>query len=467
MCRKLRVSVCPICLVCTLGFGGVALPVAQSASQFVESLRKSRLLTAEEVEAAVEKLDVCSDDGAIPTAKAFVKGGFLTRLQASRLLEGQYRGFFIDHFRIDDILGSGGMGWVYSATNLETKEKVAIKMLTEKNDQDPGLLTRFKLEARAGLMLDHEALVRTQLMGQTPGLFGDIHYMVMDQVEGIGVDEFVAMLHGPIKWKLACHIAYYAGAGLHHAHRKGLIHRDIKPSNILVDQSGTARVLDFGLSQVSNSDHSDEFSLAMIFGQDCLGTADYIAPEQASDSFTIDHRADIYSLGATLYYMLTGQIMFPDCKSRAEKIEAQKNRMPTRIRKLQPDVPAEVEAIVARMLAKTPADRYPTAKIMCSKLVKYSKPSNIRFDFQQVLDRRYKIAKQREKLLAERAKQLAEQANQTNAAESAPGRSAPSAVETDISRDTELNAPVDRRPMPAQPLESPSLEAVDSMRREG
>ena len=456
-----------ICYTGTLGFGGVTLSVAQSASQFIESLRKSRLLTTEEVDAAVEQLDVCSDDGAIPTAKSFVRGGILTRLQASRLLEGQHRGFFIEHFRIDDILGSGGMGWVYSATNLETKEKVAIKMLTEKNDQNPGLLTRFKLEARAGLMVNHEAVVRTLLMGHTQGLFGDIHYMVMDQVEGIGVDEFVAMLGGPIKWKLACHIAYYAGAGLHHAHRKGLIHRDIKPSNILVDTAGTARVLDFGLSHVSNSDQSDEFSLAMIFGQDCLGTADYIAPEQASDSFTIDHRADVYSLGATLYYMLTGQIMFPDCKSRAEKIEAQKHRTPEGIRKLRPEVPVEVEAIVNRMLAKNPCDRFPTAKIMCSKLVKYARPSNIRFDFQKVLDRRYTIAKQREKLLADRARQLAAQANQTNSANHSPTRTAPSAVETDIHKDTELNAPVDRRPMPAQPIDSPSIEAVESLRQDG
>jgi len=456
-----------ICYTGTLGFGGVTLSVAQSASQFIESLRKSRLLTTEEVDAAVEQLDVCSDDGAIPAAKSFVRGGILTRLQASRLLEGQHRGFFIEHFRIDDILGSGGMGWVYSATNLETKEKVAIKMLTEKNDQNPGLLTRFKLEARAGLMVNHEAVVRTLLMGHTQGLFGDIHYMVMDQVEGIGVDEFVAMLGGPIKWKLACHIAYYAGAGLHHAHRKGLIHRDIKPSNILVDTAGTARVLDFGLSHVSNSDQSDEFSLAMIFGQDCLGTADYIAPEQASDSFTIDHRADVYSLGATLYYMLTGQIMFPDCKSRAEKIEAQKHRTPEGIRKLRPEVPVEVEAIVNRMLAKNPCDRFPTAKIMCSKLVKYARPSNIRFDFQKVLDRRYTIAKQREKLLAERARQLAAQANQTNSANHSPTRTAPSAVETDIHKDTELNAPVDRRPMPAQPIDSPSIEAVELLRQDG
>ena len=126
--------------------------------------------------------------------------------------------------------------------------------------------------------------------------------------------------------------------------------------------------------------------------------------------------------------MLTGQVMFPDCKSRAEKINAKKNRTPVRVRTLQPEVPAEVEAIVNRMLAKNPADRYPTAKIMCSKLVKFSKPSNIRFDFQKVLDRRYTIAKQREKILAERAQQLAEQTNQSTATEVRPASTPPSAI---------------------------------------
>ena len=436
--------------------------VAQSASQFLEMLERSRLLTAEELEAAVETLDVCDDDGPIPTAKAFVRGGYITRLQASRLLEGQHRGFFIDHFRIDDILGSGGMGWVYSATNLETNEKVAIKMLCEQNDRDAGLLTRFKLEARAGLMLKHEAVVRTQLMGHTQGLFGDIHYMVMDYVAGIGVDEFVALLGSPINWRLACHIAYHAGAGLHHAHRKGLIHRDVKPSNILVDNIASARVLDFGLSQVSQSDRSDEFSLAMIFGQDCLGTADYIAPEQATDSFTIDHRADIYALGATLYYMLTGGVLFGDCKTRAEKIDAQKNRTPVSIRQIAPDVPVEVERIVNRMLAKNPDDRYATAKIMCSELVKYAKPSNIRFDFQKVLDRRYTIAKQREKLLNDRAKRPAQQTSLTVCSlDSQATRTSASAIETAIRKDTEFVIAPEQPGTAPLPADSPLTEAVD------
>lgn len=439
------------------------MAIAQFASQFLEMLEQSRLLTVEEIEAAIEALDVCEDDSAIPTAKAFVRGKYLTRLQASRLLEGEYRGFFIDNFRIDDILGSGGMGWVYSATNLDTNEKVALKMLCQQNDHDAGLLMRFKLEARAGLMLDHEAIVRTQLMGHTQGLYGDIHYMVMDYVAGIGVDEFVSLLGGPIKWRLACHIAYHAGAGLHHAHRKGLIHRDVKPSNILVDSTSSAKVLDFGLSQVSKSDESDEFSLAMIFGQDCLGTADYIAPEQAVDSFNIDHRADIYSLGGTLFYMLTGRVMFEDCKSRTEKIDAQQTREPIRLRALQPDVPVEVENIVNRMLAKNPDDRFDNAKIMCSELVKYASPSNISFDFQKVLDRRFSIAKQRQKLLSARAKRTEQQTSLTVCAlDSQAVRTSASAIETTIRKDTEFTDPA-KRPGTTEepkPQESPLIDSV-------
>ena len=200
----------------------------------------------------------------------------------------------------------------------------------------------------------------------------------------------------------------------------------------------------------------------MIFGQDCLGTADYIAPEQATDSFTIDHRADIYALGATLYYMLTGGVLFGDCKTRAEKIDAQKNRTPVSIRQIAPDVPVEVERIVNRMLAKNPDDRYATAKIMCSELVKYAKPSNIRFDFQKVLDRRYTIAKQREKLLNDRAKRPAQQTSLTVCSlDSQATRTSASAIETAIRKDTEFVIAPEQPGTAPLPADSPLTEAVD------
>ena len=375
------------------------------ASEFLKHLKQSKLLTAAEIHAALEKLQLPPDSTADAMAKAFVKAGLLTRLQVTRLLEGRTRGFFIDHYRIEDVLGSGGMGWVYIARDLKTGDDVALKMLCEQSEMDAGLLTRFKLEAEAGQRLDHQAIIRTRATGKAIGLYGDIHYMVMDLVRGVGIDEFVS-LAGPVAWPLACHIVRHVAAGLHHAHRQGLVHRDMKPSNVLIDAESNARVLDFGLSIASQSAQDDEFSLAMIFGQDCLGTADYIAPEQSMDSFKVDRRADIYSLGATMYFMLSGQVLFPQYKTRSEKIEAQQHEAPRPIRELVPDLPEPVSLILHRMLAKDRENRFETARGVSMALMPFAKPKHVTFDFQKILDRRCILAQQRQKLQDERAKRV-------------------------------------------------------------
>lgn len=414
------------------------MAVAQAASEFLHFLERSRLLTPEQIRDAAGRLGVREDDPVVPLAKKFVKAGVLTRLQASRLLEGHYRGFFLDHFKIEEILGSGGMGWVYIARDMQTDEQVALKMLCEQNEKDVGLLTRFQLEAKAGMMLDHQAVVKTRTIGQTSGLYGDVHYAVMDFFQGVGVDEFVA-LGGRVKPSLACHIALYAAAGLHHGHNRGLIHRDVKPANILVDTYGNARIIDFGLSLASQEDQGDEFSLAMIFGHDCLGTADYIAPEQSTDSFNVDARADVYSLGATFYFMLTGQVMFPERRTRHQKILAQQSEEPVRVRELVPEIPADIERILNRMIAKDPNARFRTAKAVCHALQTHAKPTRIRFDFQQILDRRYAIAQQRYQLLNDQAKQKVRQTTLSECSlDSKTTRPAESVIDTDVSRDTEV-----------------------------
>lgn len=417
------------------------MAVAQAASEFLHYLERSRLLTAEQIRDAAGRLEIRPNDPVVPLAKKFVKAGILTRLQVSRLLEGHYRGFFLDHYRIEEILGSGGMGWVYIARDMETDEEVALKMLCEKNEKDVGLLTRFRLEAEAGMMLDHQAIVKTRTISQTTGLYGDVHYAVMDLFKGVGVDEFVSMV-GKIKPSLACHIVRYAAAGLHHGHNRGLIHRDVKPANILVDTYSNARIIDFGLSLVSKDDHGDdgdEFSLAMIFGHDCLGTADYIAPEQSKDSYNVDARADVYSLGATFYFMLTGQVMFPERRTRHQKILAQQSEEPPRVRELVPDIPAGVEQILNRMIAKDPNARYRTAKGVCLALQKFAKPTRVRFNFHQILDRRYAIAQQRFKLLNEQAQQKVRQTTLSECSlDSKTTRPSESVVDTEVARDTDV-----------------------------
>jgi serine/threonine-protein kinase len=316
-------------------------------------------------------------------------------------------------------------------------------MLCEQNSEDAGLVTRFRLEAEAGRRLNHPAIIRTRDAGTSPGLYGQVHYMVMDLVRGVGVDEFVA-LGGPIAWPVACHIAQHVAAGLHHAHRNGLVHRDLKPSNILVDELSNAHILDFGLSVASQSELGDEFSLAMIFGQDCLGTADYIAPEQARDSFQVDRRADLYSLGATMYFMLAGRVLFPDCEKRSEKLEAHWNREPQPIGELVPGLPAGVAQIVHKLLAKDREQRFATAREVAVALQPFAEPKKVTFNFQQILDRRFAIARQRERLWDARAKRAAAASGlSVCSVDSKATRPTQAQMETVIRKDTKLGTKAD------------------------
>ncbi len=429
----------------------VSVTTLAHLSDFIQNLEESKLLSPERFEAALAFIATLPEheaDDPAAVAKALNKEQFLSRLQSQRLLEGRTRGFFINQYRIDEILGSGGMGWVYVARDLKRDEDVALKMLCEQNEQDAGLLARFQLEAEAGARLNHPAIIRTREVGEAPGLYGKVHYLVMDMVQGVGVDELVA-LGGPTAWPVASHIVRQVAEGLQHAHQQGLVHRDIKPANVLVDADNNAHILDFGLSVASQSEQSAEFSLAMIFGQDCLGTADYIAPEQARDSFGVDHRADLYSLGAMLYFMLAGKVLFPDQKTRAAKIDAHWNLEPRPIRELVPKVPEELARIVHQMLAKSPDQRFRAAQEIADALQPFAKPKKIHFEFQQILNRRFLIAQLRQK-------QFDEQSQRTSAAsslsvctlDSKVMRPSLAQMETEIRKDTQVGIK-DHVPVPS------------------
>lgn len=326
--------------------------------------------------------------------KSLMLQGLLTRFQADWLMTGEFVEFSIDRYRVIQILGTGGMGWLYVARDEQTGEKVALKVISKEQDRE--YLTRFKLEARAGLMLKHPHIVRTDRIDETP----DIIFVVMELVEGITLQELV-ILNKFIPWQQACSFARQSAEGLRHAHSKGLVHRDVKPANLLIEQDGKVKLLDFGLALLEKDE--DEFSLAMISGQDCVGTADYIAPEQTLDSFTVDSRADIYSLGCTLYAALTGAVPFP-AETVSQKLRAHRSRDPRSIRDFRPEVPVEVEAIVKKMMARELNDRFQTAADVAKALAPYSRRSPAEFDFQEVLKNRVLEAKQRIAMLRERRK---------------------------------------------------------------
>ncbi len=360
----------------------------QVALAFLELLEKSKLLTPEEVADAIARHRFKPDQDPRLVAQTLMKDRLLTRFQASQLLKGRYRGFVIDGYKLLEILGAGGMGMVYVALDTQSGRRVAIKLLTETGQLDAGVRARFEMEARAGRLLEHPNIVRTFAFGRSE----ELDYIVMELVEAISLEEYIR-LQRRVAHPQACSFMCQASLGLEHAHNQGMIHRDVKPANLLVDRSGGVKILDFGLALVADHEGS-EFSLARIFGQDRVGTADFTSPEQTLDSFTVDVRADVYSLGCTLYTTLAGQVPFP-YDTVKKKLEAHRGVQPWPIQELAPDVPDALADVLERMMAKSPDDRFADMGEVRQALEPFAERRPVHFDFARILTDRIAMAKRR------------------------------------------------------------------------
>jgi serine/threonine protein kinase len=329
------------------------MPAPTTASEFVDLVLKSGVVEESRVREFLKKL--AETGGGIPPDPARLAGlmvhdGLLTYFQAEQILQGKYKRFTIGKYKVLEKIGSGGMGQVFLCEHILMRRKVAIKVLPTTKAQDPAGLERFYREARAIAAVDHPNLVRAYDIDQAENL----HFLVMEYVDGVSLQELVKKI-GPLPVLRACHYIYGAAVGLNHVHEIGLIHRDIKPSNILVDRNGMVKILDLGLARFFHD--SDE--LTKKYDENILGTADYLSPEQAVDSHTVDIRTDIYSLGATFYYLLTGQPPFPE-GTVTQKLIWHQTRDPKPISAFRADVPPEIIAIIDKMMRKKPQERYQT-----------------------------------------------------------------------------------------------------------
>jgi len=349
---------------------------------FWQQLTKSGLLSSGQIASVSRDLAKRKIHADTDAAAYLVRRGILTQYQVDRLLEGRSRGFFFDQYRVLDLLGAGGMGWVYRAADSRTNEVVALKVLLDRHKEDRGMLARFQQEARAGQVLNHPHIVRTRSTGSAGGLL----YMILDFVEGPSLLELLLRCRR-LPWAQACDMARQAALGLDHAHRAGWVHRDVKPQNLLLDRQGHLKLLDFGLAMMREGEGGDEFSMAMIFGHECIGTPAYMAPEQATDSLTADGRSDIYGLGCTLFAALTGDTPFP-LRTPAEVVKAHQTQPPRSVRDLVPEIPVDVARIVAKMLAKNPDERYQTAAEVAAALEPWSRAEPLEFDFKEILTER-------------------------------------------------------------------------------
>jgi serine/threonine protein kinase len=300
-------------------------------------------------------------------AQQLIREGLLTLFQAEQFLQGKYKGFHLGGYRILDRLGAGGAGTVYLAEHEVMRRKVAIKVLPTPFAEDKELLERFHLEARAAALLDHPNVVHVLDYRSE----GPLHFIVMEYIEGPNLQQMVNR-RGSLPIALACDYIRQAAIGLQHAHEAGLVHRDVKPANLLVASDGLVKVLDLGLARYEpeGADSvTQRFNNRMV-----LGTADYLAPEQALNLHNVDARADVYSLGATLFTLLAGRPPFHE-GSLGQKLMWHQMREPPAVTQFRPDVPAKLAVIVAKMLAKRPEDRFQSALEVIETLTSWADPT--------------------------------------------------------------------------------------------
>jgi serine/threonine protein kinase len=341
--------------------------VSSSFTLFLDCVRKSGLVDVQRFEEYVRQWRAADARGAdpVPLADALIRDGLLTRFQADQLLRGKYRNFVISgKYRLLECLGSGGMGSVYLCEHVVMRRRVAIKVLPASHAQDPSLLERFYREARAAAHLHHPHIVAAHDIDHD----GKLHFLVMEYVDGSSLEQVVRR-SGALDPLRAAHHIRQAALGLQHAHEHGLVHRDIKPANLIVDRGGTVKILDMGLARFFNDD-TDKIT-QKYDSRHVLGTADFLAPEQALDSHNVDIRADIYSLGMTCYFLLTGAYPFQE-GSVAQKLMWHQLRQPRPIREVRPEVPEGLAAVVNRMAAKKAEQRYPTPAAVVEALAPWT-----------------------------------------------------------------------------------------------
>jgi len=278
----------------------------------------------------------CSE-GVLGLSRALVKAGKLTPYQAAAVYQKKSRGLLIGDYLILEKLGRGGTGVVFKVRHRRLGRLGALKILPPSLARDHTAVMRFRREVEAAGRLKHPNLVAAQDADEDRG----VHFLVMDCAPGHDLDRVVRE-RGPMQALEAIDSVIQAARGLEAAHAEGIVHRGIKPANLMLDSAGNVRVLDLGLARI-------ESGMSM-------GTIDYMAPEQADDSRRADHRADIYSLGCTLCYLLTGREPFPGETVRTRMIAHMERPAPS-LRTARPDVSSKLDAAYQRMMAKRPEDR--------------------------------------------------------------------------------------------------------------
>ncbi|MBD3675482.1 MAG: serine/threonine protein kinase, partial [Planctomycetaceae bacterium] len=268
-------------------------------------------------------------------------------------------GIKLSHFEIVDRIGTGGMGSVFLALDLHLQRYVALKILSPSQARDPSAIQRFINEARAAARLDYDGIARVHFYGEDQGY----QFIAFEYVTGTNIRELIQH-HGPLNPSDAINYTLQIAHALKHTSAAGVVHRDIKPSNIIVNPAGRAKLVDLGLARKESSESMDDLTVAGT----TLGTFDYISPEQAQDPRNVDVRSDIYSLGCTLFHMLTGEPPYPEGTLAQKLLEHQQAFVPSPS-DLNRQVPAQLAAVCQKMMASDPKRRYQSPESLIRDLL--------------------------------------------------------------------------------------------------
>jgi serine/threonine protein kinase len=333
-----------------------------STASLVDALRQYRLLDPAQLQELPALQARFPDPKAL--ARELIQRGWLTPYQANQLLQSKGQELVLGSYLLLERLGEGGMGQVFKARHRNLGRTVAVKLIRKERLDNPAAIKRFEREVRAAAALNHPNIVHAYDADQ----IGGTHLLVMECIEGATDLNRLVKQNGPLPVEQACEYIWQAALGLQHAYERGLVHRDIKPHNLLLTADGKAvKMLDMGLARLDHPGAEDDKSSTMTQEGAVMGTPDYIAPEQALASHTVDIRGDLYSLGCTFYFLLTGKVPFPG-GTFTEKLLKHQLEQPVPVEQVRADVPPVVAAIVRQMMAKKPEERHQTPAELAAAL---------------------------------------------------------------------------------------------------
>jgi serine/threonine protein kinase len=334
-----------------------------SLATFVSALRDIQVLDEQQLGELENLQSLFPEPGAL--AQELFRRGALTAFQIEQLQRGLSKGLVLGQYVLLERLGEGGMGAVYKARHQRMKRLVALKVIRKDIAVGPQDVRRFTQEIEAAAQLAHPNVVMAFDANEIDGTL----FFVMEYVEGTDLGHLVQRT-GPLAIPQACDCIRQAACGLAHAHERGLVHRDIKPSNLLLTYAdGVVKVLDLGLARLHESAQNSQGSLTGTGV--IMGTPDFMSPEQGRDSHRVDARSDLYSLGCTLYYLLTKSIPFPG-GTVTEKLLKHIMDPPRPLIELRSEVPAKLAAVVEKLMAKSPEERYQTASQVIAALAPFA-----------------------------------------------------------------------------------------------